>query len=126
MEGLELEQQGSMILKPPDDSSGSMCLGNPPSYSAFVLGLAFTLCFSGGETWTDERRETAVEVGTDGGQGGVRRGVRTSTCRSAGPCGEAKTKGGYTHTLTHVLVCFKDHGSLVKSPCERPCENAVN
>lgn len=34
-----------MILKPPDDNSSSMCLGNPPSYSAFVLGLAFTVIF---------------------------------------------------------------------------------
>lgn len=34
-----------MILNPPDDSDGNMCLGNPPSYSAFVLGLGFTLRF---------------------------------------------------------------------------------
>lgn len=79
--GLELEQQGSMALRPADDSgSGGMCLGNPPPYRGFVLNLAFTLCFPGGETWTDELGQMEDE-----------RCVCKSTCRAGG-----KHKGGLT------------------------------
>lgn len=47
-----------------------------------------------------------VELRTDGGQGGMRRGVRASTCWSAGPWRGSKDMGECTHTLTCVLVHF--------------------
>lgn len=83
-----------MILKGPDDSS--MCLGNPPSYSAFVLGPAFYLVFSRGETWTDGLRDMVVEKRTDGGQGDEERCVRIHV--------SAHRAMGGTHTLTRVLT----------------------
>lgn len=51
-------------------------------------------------------RGNVVELRTDGGQGGMRRGVCASTCWSAGPWRGSKDMGEYTHTLTRVLVHF--------------------
>lgn len=76
MEGLELEQQGSMILSPPDDSGGSRCLW---VILLSVVLLSRVRCspygFPGEETWMDELRAKAAELRTDGGQCVVRRSL---------------------------------------------------
>ena len=64
-----------------------------------------------------------VELRTDGGQGGMRRGVCASTCWSAGPWWGKRRHGGmYTHTHTHLDTCASAFSKTLKaSSCPEGC-----
>ena len=99
-----------MILNPPDDSDGNMCLGNPPSYSAFVLGLGFTLRFPE-VRWMGLRGNGGRIEDRWRTRGYEERCVRIHVLVRRAVVGEAKTWGNvhthtHTHTLTRVLAHF--------------------